>query len=89
MHLLFSLFALICAPSDEVYNVQVTETVWRFEVEVCGVRVPLVYANDVEQELIQEPGPWVYGVDYPVGTACPIEALAGCYVPPNPEVPPP
>lgn len=34
-------------------------------------------------------GPWVYGVDYPVGTACPKEAHAGCYIPPNPTVPPP
>lgn len=34
-------------------------------------------------------GPWVYGVDYPVGTACPAAATAGCYIPPNPTVPAP
>lgn len=34
-------------------------------------------------------GPWVYGVDYPAGTACPKEAHAGCYIPPHPEVPAP
>lgn len=37
----------------------------------------------------QDAGPWVYGIDYPVGTACPAQATAGCYIPPHPDVPPP
>lgn len=91
-------------PKDtEAWAVQVSDTEWRTEVTAwvpapnpvwpsCWVlgRGDLVYTNDAEEgEPDLSPGPWIYGIDYPVGTACPAAALAGCYVPPNPAVPPP
>lgn len=87
--------------NTDAFAVQVSETEWRTEVTawVAGPGYPncwvlargeLVYTNEAEEGAPDlSPGPYVYGIDYPVGTACPPEALAGCYVPPHPDVPPP
>jgi hypothetical protein len=37
-----------------------------------------------EGPLAQEPGPWIEGVDYPLGEACPEAAGGKCYASPTP-----
>lgn len=85
---------------DNAWAVQISETQWRTEIPgwvvapfpECWVlgRVELTYPQEVPETTVNDDvGPWVYGIDYPVGTACPVEAIAGCYVPPHPEAPPP
>lgn len=85
----------------EAWAVQVSDTEWRTEVTAWVAMPPpacwalgrgeLVYTDNEAEAGAPDlaPGPWVYGVDYPVGTACPAAALAGCYIPPHPDVPPP
>jgi hypothetical protein len=51
---------------------------------------PLLEGHGSTAQTDETPGPWIEGVDYPMGAACPAEALGGCYPSPNtPKDPPP
>lgn len=78
----------------EAIAVQMGETKWITVVPgwvpapapACWVlgQVQLEYPRHVAPELpnVQDPGPWVAGIDFPIDAPCPAEALAGCYWPP-------
>jgi hypothetical protein len=78
-------------PQDTLWAVQISDTEWRLEVPgwvevlapVCWAlgRVPLEYTGtDNGTELVTgERSPWIEGLDYPLGAACPAEALGNCW----------
>jgi hypothetical protein len=87
-------------PETDAWAVQLPTGRWITEIPgwvaapapVCWVlgRVELKHdGNPPDMPLTTEPGPWVYGVDYPLGEPCPPEALGNCFWPPNSPVTPP
>lgn len=85
-------------PQTDAWAVRVSDTEWRTEVPgwvkapepACWVlgRVELKYEGDAETPGVDEPTPWVEGLDFPEGSPCPAEAVAGCWKQPYPWVSP-
>lgn len=89
-------------PQTDAWALQLSDTAWATEVPgwveapapLCWTlgRVRLVYdptTNNDSAQTDMTPGPWIEGVDYPLGDPCPEAAQGNCYLSPNSPKDPP